>query len=63
MREGERTLLLFSLASATLTRSLPARIASMVDTKQSSKTFLFFETVIGDFRGGCFQNKQLLNGW
>ena len=42
------------------THLLPARIASMVNTKQSSKTF--FDTAIGDFSSGHFLNK-LLNDW
>ena len=52
MRASERC---FHLVLVTLpfTRSLPARIASMVDTKQSS----IFEMAIGDFNGGYFTNK------
>ena len=43
------------LLSRPFTHSLPARIASMVDTKQSSKTFLFL--MLHE------QNEQLLNDW
>ena len=51
-REGARKLLPFSLASMTL--YLFARIASIVDTKQSSK----FGTAIGNFSGGYFTDKK-----
>ena len=50
MRASERCFHLVLLAQP-FTRSLPARIASMVDMKQSSKTF-FFEVAIGDFSSG-----------
>ena len=51
MRASERCLHLVLLV-LPFTRSLPARIASMVDTKQSSKKNSFIETAIGDFSGG-----------
>ena len=52
MRASERCFHLVLLVQP-FTHFLPARIASMVDTKQSSKT----ETAMGDFSIGYFMNK------
>ena len=52
------------LLARPFTHSLPNRIASMVDMKQSSKSFYFFKTANGDFSGG-FRNElahSLTNG-
>ena len=48
-------LLPFSLASVTLTRSLPARIQWL--TRSNPLKLFFFETAIGDFSGGYSMNK------